>query len=258
MRKLFYIAAVALLTLGTVSCQKEDSKDGSNNMNTDTTPNNPTNPMDTTTTPTILISWVDLGLPSGLLWAECNLGATTPEEYGNYYAWGETWTKRVYTWTTYFYGDYDSESSTYMMSKYNTREDYGTVDNKTTLEPSDDAATVILGNGARIPTEVEWRELLNNTTSKWTTVNNVHGRKFTATNGNSLFLPAAGNMDGSGLDAADGGGFYWTSSLAGDTDETYYYPNFACALGFNSGKQLLSNSYYRYYGFSVRAVRSAH
>lgn len=192
MKKFFMIAAIALLTLGMSSCHKDDDNGGSGNGNTPSTPTNPTDttstPTDTTATP-VPDEWVDLGLPSGLLWAKCNLGATTPEGYGNYYAWGETQPKSEYTWATYTYGDFDS---TYHLYKYNTSDSYGTVDNKTTLEAMDDAATVALGSGARIPTYDDWVELRSNTMGEWTQQNGVNGWKFTATNGNSLFLPAAG------------------------------------------------------------------
>ncbi len=128
--------------------------------------------------------WVDLGLPSGLLWAKCNLGATKPEEYGDYYAWGETDTKEVYFWETYKYCTaVDEEGWVKTLSKYNTDSEYGTPDHLTTLQPSDDVATAKLGNGARMPTETEWNELLDNTTSEWATVNGVYGRKLTAAAG---------------------------------------------------------------------------
>ena len=191
--------------------------------------------------------WVDLGLPSGLLWAECNLGATKPEEYGDYYAWGETVTKEVYDWSTYKYcnGGLDQ------LTKYCDRSEYGYngfTDNLTTLQPSDDVATARLGDGARMPTQDEWRELHSNTTSEWTTMNGVNGRKLTSkTNGKSLFFPAAGYRLGSELHLAGERGIYWSSSLRAD------YPRDAWYFYFNSFSQYVSN-YYRRYGFSVRAV----
>lgn len=192
--------------------------------------------------------WVDLGLPSGLLWAKCNLGATKPEEYGDYYAWGETDTKEVYFWETYKYCTaVDEEGWVKTLSKYNTISRYGSPDILTTLQPSDDVATQKLGNGARMPTETEWNELLDNTTSEWTTENGVYGRKLTASNGKSLFFPAAGFRDGSELHYAGKIGIYWSSSLdANDPDGAWYFT-------FNSGGQVVSLDY-RLYGFSVRAV----
>lgn len=195
------------------------------------------------------IEWIDLGLPSGLLWYSVNLGATNPEGYGDYYAWGETSTKSNYNWITYVY----SNNSSNQLTKYCNNSSYGCngfTDNLTTLQSSDDAATVVLGGEARIPTKAEWQELLDNTTAEWTTVNNVYGRKFTASNGNRLFLPAAGYRYGSELyDAGEYGG-YWSSSL----DESY--PGSAWNIGFYSGSQGVSSYGRRSYGFSVRAVRS--
>ena len=134
--------------------------------------------------------YVDLGLPSGLLWATCNVGAETPEEYGDYFAWGETTPKDNYSWGTYQYGD----GST--ITKYTGS------DGLTTLLPEDDAATANWGNDWRMPTHDEWVELYQNTTMTWTQQNGVNGRLFTADNGNSLFLPAAGYRDLSSLDGA--------------------------------------------------------
>ena len=100
--------------------------------------------------------YVDLGLPSGIKWATCNVGATTPEEYGDYFAWGETQPKDYYDWSTYKYCNGDE----YSITKYCTRSTYGTVDIKTTLELSDDAARVNWGGKWRMPTIEEQKELL--------------------------------------------------------------------------------------------------
>jgi len=214
--------------------------------------------------------WVDLGLPSGLLWAKCNLGATKPEEYGDYYAWGETSTKEVYTWETYKYCTaVDEEGWFKTLSKYNTISRYGSPDNLTTLQTSDDVATQKLGNGARMPTETEWNELLDNTTSEWTTENGVYGRRLTASNGKSLFLPAAGYRWGSELYYAGGVGNYWSSSLDADDpdnpDNAWVFlfssddpdnPDNAWVFLFSSDGQGMSYDF-RYGGLSVRPVRSA-
>ena len=195
--------------------------------------------------------WVDLGLPSGLLRAKCNLGATKPEVYGDYYAWGETSTKEVYTWETYKYCTAVYEYGWFKtLSKYNTDSEYGTPDNLTTLQPSDDVATAKLGDGARMPTETEWNELLDNTTSEWTTENGVYGRRLTASNGKSLFLPAAGYRWGSELYYAGEVGNYWSSSF--DADD----PDDAWVFLFSSDGQGM-NYDFRYGGLSVRPVRSA-
>ena len=234
MKKTFRLMALVAMTAGLAfaSCDKDNGNDGgtSGGGGTETA------------------EWVDLGLPSGLLWAKCNLGASSPEGYGDYYAWGETSTKEVYTWETYKYCTaVDEEGWVKTLSKYNTDSEYGTPDNLTTLQPSDDVATQKLGNGARMPTETEWRELIANTTSEWTTENGVYGRKLTASNGKSLFFPAAGDRHGSELHDAGEYGIYWSSSLYADS------PIDAWGFFFYSLGQGV-NHYGRQYGFSVRAV----
>ena len=172
---------------------------------------------------------VDLGLPSGLRWATCNIGANTPEEYGDYIAWAEVYPKDEYTEATYLFPNY----------------------NPTVLEPENDAATIRWSYGWRMPTKEEWQELYSNTTVTWTQQNGVNGRLFTASNGNSLFLPAAGYRSNISLDYEGSGGYYWSSSLYTGT------PNNAWLLYFNSEYYLMNYYYYRYYGRSVRPVRSA-
>ncbi len=244
MKKVFSILMVAFAMASMVACDKEDNGNNSGGNPSDTTGGG-TNPGGEV----VETNWVDLGLPSGLLWASCNVGATAPEEYGDYFAWGETTTKDVYNWSTYRYCTVDGEGNLSSLTKYNTSTDYGTGDNLTTLQSGDDAATARLGNGARIPTYDEWNELLDNTTAEWTTFNGVSGRKFTATNGKSIFLPAAGYRDGSEFGLAGSDGYYWSASLFSDG------PYLAHRLGFHSGYQSLSSGY-RYHGFSVRAVRA--
>ena len=159
--------------------------------------------------------YVDLGLPSGLLWATCNMGADTPEDYGDYFAWGETQLKEYYKWNIYQYCNVTYDQ----LTKYCSNSSYGYngfTDNLTTLLPEDDAAAANWGNGWRIPTYAEWQELLDNTTRTWTTQNGVNGQLFTASNGNSLFLPAAGYRYDSSLYFAGGYGYYWSSSLYPD------------------------------------------
>ena len=192
-------------------------------------------------------TYVDLGLPSGLLWATCNLGANIPEEYGDYFAWGETQPKDNFSWTNYQYcmGSFNT------LTKYCNNPDIGYngfTDDLTTLLPEDDAATANWGDEWRMPTEGEWQELYENTTVTWTTRNGVRGRLFTATNGNSIFMPASGYCNESAPEAAGIIGDYWTSSL--DTD----YPSGALSFFFNSSNYYISFCN-RLYGRNVRAVR---
>lgn len=229
--------AVAAVGLTFASCEKEETSDTGN------TPAPTPQPQPTPE------GFVDLGLPSGLLWATCNIGASSPEEHGNYYAWGETSTKEIYIWDTYTYAYGNSYDA---LTKYCNTAMYGHngfTDNLTTLEAMDDAATAAFGDGVRTPTKEEWEELMANTTAEWTTMNGVDGRIFTATNGNSLFLPAAGYRSSRDRRDLDSHGSYWSSSL----DESYtidaWYVNF-----YSDGQSV--GSQYRYLGRTVRPVRS--
>ena len=188
--------------------------------------------------------YVDLGLGSGTLWATCNVGATSPEKYGNYYAWGETSTKSNYSWSTYKY----CNGSSTTMTKYCNSSSYGTVDNKTTLEPSDDVARASWGGSWRMPTIDEFSELNSKCTWTWTSQNGKNGYKVTGPNGNSIFLPAAGCRVGESLDDAGSNGDYWSSSL--NTSRAYG----ARTLYFGSSGRSTSSYDYRYCGRSVRPV----
>ena len=193
-------------------------------------------------------AYVDLGLPSGLLWATCNVGANAPEEYGDYFAWGETQPKSTYKWSNYQYY-YDG----IWVTKYCNNSDYGYngfTDNLTTLLPEDDAAAANWGGNWRMPTKEEFQELYNNTTHTWTTQNGVNGRLFTAANGNSLFLPAAGFRYDSSLYEAGSHGNYWSSLLLLRTEDPYY----AWFFYFDSDGTYV-NYDARRIGHSVRAVR---
>ena len=195
---------------------------------------------------------VDLGLPSGTLWATCNVGASKPEDHGDYYAWGETQPKDTYNWNTY---QYCMGSDTTTMTKYCTNSSYGYngfVDTLTELQPIDDPATANWGNGWYTPKKEQWDELYEHTNSEWTTRNGVEGWLFTSRrNGKRLFLPAAGYRKDSSLLDAGSYGSYWSSSLYTDN------PYSAWILYFGSGYYIMSSSGYRYYGGSVRAVRFA-
>ena len=193
----------------------------------------------------VVEKYVDLGLPSGLKWATCNVGATYPEDYGNYYAWGEVTTKTTYDWSTYKYANGSSTT----LTKYNNSSSYGTVDNKTTLETEDDAATANWSGNWRMPTEAECQELMDNCTWTWTTLNNVNGYEIKASNDESIFLPAAGYYYGEELRFAGSDGGYWSSSRSSDT----YDPDYAQGMRFSSDYHYTSNSL-RDYGRPVRPV----
>ena len=188
------------------------------------------------------VEYVDMGL--SVKWATCNLGAKKPEEYGDYYAWGETGTKMTYDWSVYKWcnGSYNS------LTKYNTNSSFGRVDNKMVLDAADDVARVNLSGKWRIPTDAEWTELRSICTWKWTTQNGVRGYMVTSKiNGNSIFLPAAGYRYDTSLYDAGSYGYYWSSSLRTD------YPGSACYVYFDS-EVVYRYSYDRYGGFSVRPV----
>ncbi|MBQ9361832.1 MAG: hypothetical protein IJT97_00245 [Bacteroidaceae bacterium] len=186
--------------------------------------------------------WVDLGL--SVKWATMNIGASSPEDYGDYFAWGETTTKSTYNWSTYKW----CNGSSTTMTKYCTSSSFGTVDNKTVLDLEDDAANANWGGSWRMPTKAEQDELRNNCTWTWTTQNGVNGYKVTASNGNSIFLPAAGYRYDSSLRSAGSYGRYWSSSLLESN------PYFAWYVNFNSDGVGRDNVSDRYRGFSVRAV----
>ena len=186
--------------------------------------------------------YVDLGL--SVKWATCNVGATKPEEYGDYFAWGETQPKSTYNWSTYKYCNGSSTS----LTKYCTNSSYGTVDNKTILEAADDAARANWGGSWRMPTDAELTELREQCTWTWTTQNGVNGYKVTSkSNGNSIFLPAADANDGSSpINAGSYGyGYYWSSSLYTS------YPYAAWSVYFELD---YVRSFNRCFGFSVRPV----
>ena len=187
--------------------------------------------------------WVDLGL--SVKWATCNVGASSPKDYGDYFAWGETEPKEVYDWSTYKYcnGSYDS------LTKYNTSSSRGTiVDNKTQLELTDDAARANWGGRWRMPTDVEMTELRINCAWKWTSQNGVNGYRVTSkSNGNSIFLPVAGYRRDSSLNFAGSYGNYRSSSL--DTDN----PHNAYDMMFSSSYVDQDDSN-RCCGLSVRPV----
>jgi len=246
MKKLIKVIASLMLMVVVIcatGCQKDPENGGNNNGN------GTENGGGGSTDDANGHAYVDLGLPSGTLWATCNVGATTPEGYGNYYAWGETTTKTTYNWSTYQY----CVGSNNTLTKYCYNSGYGNngfTDNLTTLQISDDAARANWGGDWRMPTKAEWEELWNNTTVAWTTQNGVNGRKFTASNGNSLFLPAAGYRFGSSLNYDGAYGGYWSSSLGTSNPNNAWYLYFSW-----DGCSVYGSN--RFYGLSVRAVLPA-
>ena len=190
---------------------------------------------------------VDLGLPSGIKWASCNVGAEKPEDYGNYYAWGEVLPKKDYSWTTYKYA-YSNYNNLTKYCNNASFGDNGFTDNKTTLDPEDDAAHVNWGGSWRMPTNTEWQELQDNCTWTWTTQNGINGYRVNSkTNSNSIFLPAAGYRYDTRLNGVGDYGYYWSSSLY------EYHPGNAWSLGFISD-YVDGSRRSRYFGQSVRPV----
>lgn len=185
--------------------------------------------------------YVDLGL--SVKWATCNVGAESPEDYGDYFAWGETEAKEYYERSSYKHCEGTSTS----LTKYCTSSNYGTADNKPWLELEDDAAHVNWGGNWRIPTDSELEDLMDYCTWEWTTQNGIYGYKATSKiNGNFIFLPAAGSISAYDLRSDGWDSVYWSSHVTVHNESAYYlllYP------------EVQSISYgFRCYGRSVRAV----
>ena len=190
--------------------------------------------------------YVDLGLPSGTLWATCNVGADTPEGYGDYFAWGETEPKDEYSWANYKW----CEGTWNTMTKYcyNSQFGYnGFVDEKTELDPEDDAAYVNWGSSWLMPTFEQQQELIDNCTSTWTSLNGVFGYLFTGPNGKTMFLPAAGDRYEDALFFEGSNGYYWSRTIFSSE------PDGAYRIYFNSGGVYWLYEA-RFYGFPVRPV----
>ena len=198
---------------------------------------------------------VDLGL--SVKWATCNVGASDPWEYGDYFAWGETEKKErfTYNWETYKWSEGDYHNLTkYVPSSYYD----GIVDNKSSLDPEDDAAFVNMGDGWRMPTEVEVEELITKCTWTWYKYRNTkyggkQGYEVTGTNGNSIFLPAGGYSD-RGTERNQGTeGEYWTSSLVTSSSNNAYSYLDARLLNFRSS-YIYNSRETRFIGACVRGV----
>ena len=201
--------------------------------------------------------WVDLGLPSGTMWAAYNIGGSQPEHYGDYFAWAETQTKEAFSSATYKYAKWGESIyvnyENYYLTKYCTREAYGFegfTDNLTELTAGDDAATVNWGGGARTPSQDEWSELKNNTTHEEFVLNGINGRRYVGSNGKSIFIPFAGYIDNETLHYDGFNGIYWSRNLK-TTDPTMVYLFYITHSGCSANAE---NS--RFFGCPVRAVRS--
>ena len=199
-------------------------------------------------------TYVDLGFPSGTKWATYNVGAAAPAEYGGYFSWGETTTKKEYEKYAYkWFSDYDYYEHTVTVNKYCASNYCEIEDGLTVLEQEDDAATVNWGSGWRMPTKAELLELLDG--CKWTWVEDFEGtgksgRLGTSLmNGNTIFLPAAGYYEGKRLLSVGSYGYYWSSTLYDEKSED------ACGCYLNASNYCWYN-YERHSGKSVRAVVS--
>ena len=198
-------------------------------------------------------AYVDLGLPSRTLWANCNVGTNKPEGLGDYFAWGEVTPKTTYSWANYAH----CNGAANQLTKYCNDPAYGYnhfTDTLTVLDRPDDAGWCNFDSnlGPRLPSQEQWQELFQHTTHTWTTLNGVEGVRFEANNGNSIFLPAAGMRHDDGNTVGVEHGYYWLNSL----DEG----NPTSAWNFMIGADLdvIGNSTStapRNVGFSVRPVR---
>ena len=186
--------------------------------------------------------YVDLGLPSGLLWATCNVGASSPEDYGDYFAWGETSPKAEYRENNYQHW-VDADGDGYW--------DYGesTINSDISGNAQYDAATANWGGSWRMPTQDEMFELVDYCEWEWTQVNGVDGSKVIGPNGNCIFLPAACNRNGSSRYNEGNFGHYW-SSTPRDIDNDYN----AYDLFFYDGREYVYWYDRRYSGFTVRPI----
>ena len=214
--------------------------------------------------------YVDLGL--SVLWATCNLGATAPQEYGYYYAWGEIEPKEFFSWEKYRYRSFSEQNG---MDKYTT-DGYShqglKVDNLDRLEPADDAAMVLMGNGWRMPTREEFGELLENCTFDTVTVNGVAGMKFTSKvtgfEDRSIFIPYSGEMDGNEPVERGKNVFLWSSTAERGTNggcfSTKSSVNGMMMMDELSPIEVLESAMhvnrggdeYRYKGMNIRPVRA--
>ena len=200
--------------------------------------------------------WVDLGLPSGNLWAAYNVGGSRPEDYGDYFAWGETATKEAFTWSTYGHAAWGVDiygREGYYLIKYCSRQMDGLegfTDNLTELQLQDDAAKANMESGARIPSKEEWQELKDHTTHDYAEINGISGRRYTGSNGKSIFIPFAGYINNESMNDDNFYGYYWSNALYTNV------PNYAWVFVCGEGGCNINSQQTRILGASVRAVRS--
>lgn len=192
--------------------------------------------------------YVDLGLTSGTLWATTNVGAVSPENYGSFFAWGETQPKEVYSGFNYDYAKGD-ELGLDSLFKYNTLSEYGNVDSLIYLLPEDDVATRRLGKEWSIPTITEWAELNESCYWIWSEFNGVCGYKVVGNNNNWIFLPVGGFQNQTYIIQEDHG-FYWSSSLDSKIPLAAHYISFYSKYIYD----FFSDS--RHYGMAIRPVIS--
>ena len=207
------------------------------------------NPQATVTTG----EYVDLGLPSGTLWATKNIGANKPEEYGDYFAWGETKPKKEYTWETYKWCNGTSD----YMTKYNNNETYGTVDNKSELDLEDDAAYVNRGNSWRMPSNEQFEELVRNCNWTRTRYKGVYGYMIKGKNGKSIFLPSGGKGDDTEQERKSSGfGFYWTRNAPTKQWWNINPEGMAYLYWLYVNNGIGENIFSRFRGLNIRPVRN--
>ena len=205
-------------------------------------------------TPTVTLEAVDLGLK--VIWADRNLGADSPSDFGDYFAWGETATKTSFDWSNYKWAN-GSKSS---LTKYNTRSECGSVDNKTRLLKEDDAASAATKGVWRMPTREDLEELLSSCTWEKTTLKTESGDVFgytvkSKTNDKSIFLPAAGCMADSTPNKANEYGLYPSSDVCTAENNGYGYMDDYCwYLFFQSGEKIIYGDS-RARGWAIRPVK---
>jgi hypothetical protein len=196
--------------------------------------------------PTIEMEAVDLGLPSGLLWASCDLGATSPEQVGTFFAWGETAPKDYYDYSNYTHCDGTQDGAT----KYNA------IDGLTELEATDDAAVALLGDGWRTPSWHDWEELFFNTDKEDEVINGVACRRWISRiNGKSIVIPCGGYMNGTLNYYASSRSYHWCREISIYAD-SYWAATAMCWDKTNSMMIPGTYNFYRAYGCPIRPVKT--